>query len=428
MFVIEAGNTSIRLRLHAPVADNLAVRLSGGPFSYREFRALWLARGLSLLGDQLARVAIAVLVYDRTNSPAWTGLTYALTFLPYLAGPLFAGVADRRPRRSVIVTLDLARSLVVAIMALPGMPLPLVVALLVVVTAVSPVYDAARSAMLPELLPADSYPDGLGIFTITTEAAQVIGFALGGALVAALGATPALYLDALTFLAAGTAVLVAVRPRPPAVAPSERAVGELRSTVRLIASSPQLRRLLALAGLNAFWVVPEGLAAPYAASLHHGAGAVGLLLAAIPLGCVAGAAMLIRFTKHEQRVRWMLPLAACTGLPLIACAAHPGLVLTLVLWALCGMGTAYNVAANAAYVAALPNARRSQGIAVVSAAMVTGQGLAILLAGVVASAVAPSVVVTAAGAAAVATTIALAVRAPRGVAASYPLAKNHGLA
>lgn len=404
------------------------MRHSGGPFSYGEFRALWLARGLSLLGDQLARVAIAWLVFDRTDSPALTGVTYALTFLPYLAGPLFAGIGDRRSRRSVIVALDLARALLVAIMALPGMPLVVVVGLLVVSTAASPVYDAARSAMLPDLLPEEIYPTGLGIFTITTEAAQVLGFAVGGVLVAAVGASPALFLDAFTFLAAGIAVLVGVGTRPAADTATQRTSGELRGTLRMIGSSPDLRRLLALAGLNSFWVVPEGLAAPYARSLHGGPTAVGLLLAAIPLGCVIGASALVRFTNHEQRVRWMLPLAACTGLPLIACLAQPGLVITMLLWALCGVGTAYNVAANAAYVAALPNARRSQGIAVAAAGMVTGQGLAILLAGVVASAVPSWLVVGAAGGVAAAITLAMAIRAPRRLGGVYPVAKNQGLA
>src|SRR5439155_6873741 len=107
----------ICLRKAYAQSQNRPVRSSGGAFSYGEFRALWLARGLSLLGDQLARVAIAVLVYDRTNSPALTAITYALTFLPYLAGPLLAGIGDRRSRRGVIVTLDMARALIVAIMA-----------------------------------------------------------------------------------------------------------------------------------------------------------------------------------------------------------------------------------------------------------------------------------------------------------------------
>lgn len=367
------------------------------PFSYREFRALWLARSLSLLGDQLARVAIAVLVYERTDSAALTALAYALTFLPYLAGPLVAGVADRRPRRSVLVSLDLARAGGVAVMALPGMPLPVMGVLLVAVTMVSPLYDAARSAMLPELLPPETYPTGLAILTITTEAAQVLGFAIGGIMVAALGARLALSLDALTFLVAALAVMAAVVSRPAAYDSSESPGAQLRAASRLVFGSPMLRRLLALAWLNAMWVVPEGLAAPYAADLHAGAAGVGLLLAAIPFGCVIGAGLLVRVSSHDQRMRLMLPLAMCTGLPLAACALQPGLPVTLLLWALCGVGTAYNVAANAAFVREVPNARRSQAIALATTGMVTGQGLAILLGGLAASVMPPSAVVGVAG-------------------------------
>lgn len=370
---------------------------TAGPFRYREFRALWLARALSLLGDQLARVAIAVLVYQRTDSAALTALAYALTFLPYLAGPLVAGIADRRPRRNVLIALDLGRAAGVAVMALPGMPLAVMGALLVAVTMVSPLYDAARSAMLPELVPAEIYPTGLAIFTITTEAAQVLGFALGGVLVATLGARLALSLDALTFLVGALAVIVGVGHRGAALETAESRGAQLRASARLVFGSPALRRLLSLAWINGLWVVPEGLAAPYAADLHAGAAGVGLLLASIPFGCVVGAGLLVRLTTHEQRMRLMLPLAMCTGLPLAACALHPGLLMTMALWALCGVGTSYNVAANTAFVREVPNERRSQAIALATTGMVTGQGLAILLAGIVATAAAPSLVVGVAG-------------------------------
>lgn len=374
-----------------------AMTSTGSPFQYREFRALWLARALSLMGDQLARVAIAVLVYERTDSALLTALAYALTFLPYLAGPLVAGTADRRPRRSITVALDLARAAGVAVMALPGMPLPVMGVLLVAVTMVSPLYDAARSAMLSELLPAETYPTGLAIFTITTEAAQVLGFAVGGVLVAALGARLALSLDALTFLIAALVVMAGVVSRPAAYEVIESHRAQLRAATSLVFGSPMLRRLLALAWLNAMWVVPEGLAAPYAADLHAGATGVGLLLAAIPFGCVIGASLIVRVTNHDQRMRLMLPLAMCTGLPLAACALQPGLPVTLLLWALCGVGTAYNVAANAAFVREVPNARRSQAIALATTGMVTGQGLAILLGGLAASVLAPAAVVGVAG-------------------------------
>src|SRR2546423_7006657 len=89
-----------------------------------EFRALWLAEALSVFGDQVARVALALLVYAQTDSAALTALTYALTFVPaVLGGFLLSGLADRYPRRSVIVVTDVLRAGLAAAMAIPGMPL-----------------------------------------------------------------------------------------------------------------------------------------------------------------------------------------------------------------------------------------------------------------------------------------------------------------
>jgi len=81
----------------------------GEVFAIPEFRALWFARCLSLIGDQLARVALAILAFDQTGSPALTALTYALTYLPaVVSGPLLSGLADRYPRRAVMIAADLA--------------------------------------------------------------------------------------------------------------------------------------------------------------------------------------------------------------------------------------------------------------------------------------------------------------------------------
>src|SRR3954453_11272221 len=86
---------------------------SGSPrlsavFRVPEFRALWTAEVLSVAGDQLARLGLAVVVLQRTGSPAWSAVVYALTFLPALAGGVVLGpLADRFPRRSVMVVADL---------------------------------------------------------------------------------------------------------------------------------------------------------------------------------------------------------------------------------------------------------------------------------------------------------------------------------
>lgn len=121
-----------------------------------EFRVLWVAELQSAAGDELARVALAVLVFARTGSAGLTAVTYALTYLPDLVGgPLLSGLADRFPRRRVMVTSDVARAALVGLMALPGTPLWLLVGLLVAVQLCNAPFFAAQGAMLPVVLPAD---------------------------------------------------------------------------------------------------------------------------------------------------------------------------------------------------------------------------------------------------------------------------------
>src|SRR6202012_4768518 len=107
-------------------------------FADGEFRAIWLAEFASIAGDQFARVALTVIVYQRTGSPLLTALTYAMTYLPWLVGGLFlSDLADRFPRRTVMIAADVARMLLVAAMAVPGMPLWGMVVLLFVVASLN---------------------------------------------------------------------------------------------------------------------------------------------------------------------------------------------------------------------------------------------------------------------------------------------------
>src|SRR5438270_5933412 len=98
----------------------------------REFRALYVAQALSVAGDQLARIAVAVLVFSRSHSALLTAASFGLSYLPWVVGgPLLAGYADRLRRRQVMVVCDVARALMVLLMAVPNMP---TVMLLVLVT------------------------------------------------------------------------------------------------------------------------------------------------------------------------------------------------------------------------------------------------------------------------------------------------------
>jgi MFS family permease len=133
-------------------------------FAQPEFRALWVSYVLSAAGDRLALVALTLLVYDRSKSPLLAAITFAAGFVPYLFGGMFlSGLADRRPRRSVMVGCDLIRVLLVAAMLVPRVPLAGMIALLYAVTLLQPPFDASRSAIVRDVMEKDRYPLAMAV-------------------------------------------------------------------------------------------------------------------------------------------------------------------------------------------------------------------------------------------------------------------------
>ena len=140
-------------------------------FGIGEFRALWSARVLSFAGDQFAQVAIAILVYGRTHSPFLTALAYALTYLPPIAGgPLLSGLADLFPRRRVMIVCDLFRVGTVGLMAIPGLPFAALCLLLFCTVLTGVPFSSARAALMPDVLPGDTFVLGSAIGNITYQA------------------------------------------------------------------------------------------------------------------------------------------------------------------------------------------------------------------------------------------------------------------
>lgn len=376
-------------------------------FANREFRALWLADGQSSLGDQLSRVALSVLVYDRSGSALLTALVYAVTFLPaLLGGVLLGGVADRFPHRNILVSCNLVRAALVASMAVAGMPIAVLVALVFLSTAAAAPFDSANSAMLADIFEGERYEIASSVRTITHQLAQVLGFAVGGLALTALDPRVGLLADAVTFVVAAVLVRTAVRLRPAA-----RTHGEdepyLRSVVegvQVIRATPRLRVLLGLAWLMGLLVIPEGLAVPYAAALHASTVGVGLLLAAGPAGTAIGSFLFVKLMSDEQRTRAIGWLAALAGIPLAACVWHPALAVSVALWALSGAAGAYLTQLMPQYVRAAPIARRGQAIGIAASGLMAVQGIGILLGGVLAAQTDAALAV--AGAGAVATVLA----------------------
>jgi predicted MFS family arabinose efflux permease len=368
----------------------------------RTFLSLYVAETQSTVGDQLARVALSVLVFERTGSPATTAAAYALSFLPAIAGgALLGGLADRHSRKVVIVCCDLIRGCLIAAMAIPGMPIDGQLAALALAVFLAPLFTSAEVSMIATALDADGYRVATGLRMITGQIAQAAGFAVGGVVVAAVHPRAALALDAATFVASAMIVGVLVRPERSTLdadRPRLRNRAHVSATVQAIRRDGRLQQLIALCLLAGLFVVPEGLAVPYAQEIGGTTLGVGVLMAAIPFGSVVGAYAVLRLISPGRRGSVVGPMAVLTGVPLVLCSMHPPMVWSIVLWVLSGVFAAYQLDVLTSIVQRLPPERRASGVGLIGSGLLCAQGLGVVAFGVLAVRVTPGVAIGVAGA------------------------------
>lgn len=350
--------------------------------SCTEFRVLWFAEAQSVAGDQLAKVALMILVYGRTGSAWWAAAVYALTFLPTIAGGLWLSqLADRYPRRSLMITCAAAQAGLVALMAIPGMPLAALCALVVAVTLIQSPALAAQNAATRELFDDDAvYLRSQDLRGITTNTLMLLGLAGGGLLVVGIGTSWALAIDAVTFLISALVLARWLGNRPAA---GSRADGWF-GAARWVFGDRRMRVLLTLCWLVGLAVVPEGLAAPLAHELGAGDAAVGWLLAADPLGYVAGTFVLSHFVTAETRRRLIGVLSTASLAVLTGFALRPSLAMALVLLALAGAVGAYQISVAATYNTWAPNEIRGGVIGIARTGLRVAQGVGVAAGGLVA--------------------------------------------
>jgi MFS family permease len=401
------------------VAEQAARTSFRDVFAVAEFRALWMAQLLSVVGDQLARVALTVLVYDRTRSALLAAVTFVVSIVPtFIGGLTLAWLADRYPRRAVMIACDVARCAVVLVMAIPGLPLASLIALLCLVTLIGAPFASARAAIFPDVLTGDRYVLGTAVALTTYQFAQVLGFAAGGAVVGFFGIRTSLVVDAVTFAGSAFIVRAWVRSRPaPTVAPggqrrSSRLAG-LFAGARLVFARPALRTPMLFGLLAAFYNAPEGVAVPLAGALGGGAVAAGVILAANSLGETAGAVVFSRFVAPPTRLRLMGPLAIAACAVLILFFWKPDLSASLLVLFASGLCSSYQLAANAAFVSAAPKEQRSQAFGLAQGGMSLGQGTVMILAGAAAEYHAPARVIAVCGAIGALVALAVAVSSSR---------------
>ena len=371
-------------------------------FAVREFRALWSSVILSTAGDRLALVAITLLVWDRTKSPLLVASAFAVGYLPWVIGGLFlADLADRYPRRRVMVFCDAARAVLVGVMVLPHVPLAALVALLFAATMFAPPFESAKASITPDILQGERYVLGTAVLQTTLLTSEVLGAVAGGVAVAFIGVRSSLAIDAATFVISGLIVGLGIRARPAAAQPESvppSPLRRLRDGFRLVFGDPALRTLLMFGWLVVFYTIPAGVAAPYAARLGGGPIATGLVIASTALGTTIAVPLFTRFVRPRQRINLMGPLAILTCGSLVLTALRPGLAVSMVVFSLSATFGVYQIAANTAFVIRVPKERRAQAFGIANMGVIVGQGAAFVAAGAVAEVVSPAAVIAVGGA------------------------------
>ncbi|WP_026119335.1 MFS transporter [Nocardiopsis ganjiahuensis] len=380
-----------------------------------EFRSMWLAHALSMIGTNLLNITSSVLVYQLTDSAFAAGITLAVMFLPpILAGPLFSGLTDILPRRQVMVACDVIRAVVIMLVAIPGIPVWLVWGLLFVSILPSIPFAAARAALLTQIVQGERYVASTAIIQLTAQFGMLLGLIAGGVIVTFVGPNITLLSTGMLFVLSALILRFGVRARPtPARERSdEKRPGFLvtiRDGAKLVFSDPKLRTLALLAWLAGLYSVPYGLANPMAAEAGAGPAAAGFIMAGQSIGALVGGFVLTRLIPPPTRVRLLGPLAILTCVPLLLWVLQMPLWMMIGALALCGAAGSYQFVANAAFVLCVPKEGRGLAFGLVASGLQAAQGLGILLSSYFVEITGTSTVIAGAGLLALLSAIALSV-------------------
>jgi MFS family permease len=366
-----------------------------------EFRGLVVAQVASEWGDNIARVALASLVLARTDSAFLAVLAFVVSFIPAVFGSaLLGGLSDRLPRKVVLIGCDLARAVVVgvlALMAVDSTPVWVLLGLLLVAETFTAPFEAAHRAVVPDVLPDPrECLTGTGLMRILYQVDQVLGIIAAGVVIVLVGERAGLLFDVLTFLVSATVLALTLRWRPASRDKSARTtlVGEFRAGWRLVFDNPSLRALVLLAWSAAvFLVAPEAVALAYARDDGAGPAVGAALMATLPAGAALGAWLVGRMDPLRQ-VRSIIVLAVAACLPLLATSLAPPWQVVMPLWFLSGMAQGFMVPLMTTVNLVTPPAMRGRVNGLAGAGFSTVTAATFLLSGAVADLATPAVAVT----------------------------------
>jgi MFS family permease len=372
----------------------------GAALARPEFRAIFAAATLAITGTVISAVVLMVLVFERTRSPLLSSLTFTLGFMPYVfAGTLLSGIVDRVPPRRLLASCTLGSAGLTAAMALPRMPVAVLLMLLVGTGTLGGIASATQAALVRSAVPEACYVPARSLIRIASQVAQVGGNPVGGLLLVAVSPGGAFLVSSAALVTAASLARFGLGRYP--VTGTADGTALLRDSlrgVRHVFSHAPLRRLLLLGWLvPMFSVAPEALAAPYVAGQNGSPALVGWWLTALPIGLIAGDLLGVCCLSPQRQRRVVGLAAAASFVPYLAFFTTPPIAVALPLLAGAGTGSMYSLGLDSLVRHAAPEHLFARTMAVNTAGLLTLQALGFALAGAVAGIAGPGRAIAGAG-------------------------------
>jgi MFS family permease len=312
---------------------------------YRDFSVFWVGALLSNIGTWMQNVTVPFLLYKETGSASWVGFAAFMQFLPaVLLGPLAGSLADRVPRR-VVLLVSQAWAAVFAF-ALWGAfethrATPWTIVAIVTMTgAASGIGVASWQALVTELVPREALLNAITLNSAQFNGARALGPALGGVVLARFGPSWAFLVNGISF-ATVLAALAMIRPRARQHdRPTGRVLAQFREGIAYVGRHPGIALSMGLVAAVGFLGSPVFQLAPVLAHdvFHVGAGKYGVLTGALGGGAVIGAVMLGWLGNDARRSRLVAVSMAGYGLSLAGLGVAPSFALGVASMACAGMG------------------------------------------------------------------------------------------
>jgi len=324
------------------------MRPGDGQSSWRPLALLESAVLFSGIGNGIAAVAIPWLVLERTGQATAAGLVGAATAVPLLLSALFSGsLVDTFGRRRTSIVSDVFSALSVAAIPLVdrwfGLDMPLILALVVLGAVFDPAGGTAREAMVPDVGAAAGWPlpRTNAIHEATWGVSYLIGPAVGGLLIATVGAANTLWATAAGFVFASITVRFVHAEGVGVPEPEDRPASVLagsREGLRLVWADPLLRATTALSMLMVAVYLPiEGVVLPYIFQQQGRPAALGLVLTALSAGGVVGALGYAAIGPRLRRYPVFAGATVLASVSILAMALAPSYALLVTAAAFAGI-------------------------------------------------------------------------------------------